>query len=392
MNKKKYLEDRKLLLDEAQKLIDEGKIEESQAKMKEIEALDNKWEEVKLANANMNALKDKTKVTSLEDVSLDNVGGKTVDNMSIADCEKTDVLSSEDYRNGFLKKLQGKELTKLENVAISTAAGSAGAVIPTETQNKIMEVIKQYAPLLEKINLLHVPGGVSIPVEDVVEDATKHAENATIEAAGDTITAVNLFGYEVTKLLHISKSVMKMSVSAFETWLSNNLGKSLARKISNSIIYGTGTGEAKGIDKITWNATNSVTVAKAAALSAQNVLDVVGLLPGGYDAGAEFIMSKKTLLTDFLPLQDKTKNDLVTKEGKNYFIQGYPVTLDERVTLHEAYLGDLYSGYYGNMPEEANVDGGFVRGSNNYEYLGACMFDGKPAIENAFVKIVKATV
>ena len=115
-------------------------------------------------------------------------------------------------------------------------------------------------------------------------------------------------------------------------------------------------------------------------------------MPGGYDAGAEFIMSKKTLLTDFLPLQDKTKNDLVTKEGKNYFIQGYPVTLDERVTLHEAYLGDLYSGYYGNMPEEANVDGGFVRGSNNYEYLGACMFDGKPAIENAFVKIVKATV
>ena len=38
-----------------------GKIEESQAKMKEVEALDNKWEEVKLANANMNALKDKTK-------------------------------------------------------------------------------------------------------------------------------------------------------------------------------------------------------------------------------------------------------------------------------------------------------------------------------------------
>lgn len=392
MNKEKYLLDRKALLNEAQKFIDEGKVAESQEKMKEIEALDNKWEEVKLANANMNALKDKTKVTNLEDVSLGNVGGKTMDILNITDHEKKDVISTEEYRNGFLKKLQGKELTKLENVAISTSAGSAGAVIPTETQNKIMEVVKQYAPLLEKINLLHVPGGVSIPVEDVVDEATKHAENATIEAAGDTLKVVDLFGYEVTKLLHISKSVMKMSVSAFETWLSNNLGKSLARKISNSIIYGTGSGEAKGIDKITWNATNSVTVAKTVALSAQNVLDVIGLLPGGYDEGAEFIMSKKTLLTDFLPLQDKTKNDLVTKEGKNYFIQGYPVTLDERVTLHEAILGDLYSGYYGNMPEEANVDGGFVRASNNYEYLGACMFDGKPAIEEAFVKIVKAIV
>lgn len=299
---------------------------------------------------------------------------------------------SKEYRSAFLNNLRGVELNENEQRAFSTVAGSAGAVIPAETQNRIVEVVKQHAPLLEKIYLMQVPGGVSIPIEDVVNEAAKHAENASITASDDKLKYVDLFGYEVTKLLYISKSVMKMSVSAFETWLSNSLGKVLAAKISNSIIYGTGTGEAKGIDKITWGATNSITVAKAATLTAQNVLDVISLLPGGYDADAEFLMSKRTLITDFLPLQDKSKNDLVTKEGRNYFIQGYPVTLDERVTLHEAILGDLYAGYYGNMPEEANVDGGFVRASNNYEYLGACMFDGKPAIEEAFVKIVKGTV
>lgn len=300
-------------------------------------------------------------------------------------------IESPEYRSAFMNNLRGIELSAVEKRAFTTVSGSAGAVIPTSTQNKIIETVKQYAPLLEKINLLQVPGTVSIPVEDVVNEAAKHAENATITASNDTLKYVDLFGYEVTKLLYISKSVMKMSVSAFETWLSNNLGKSLARKITNSIVYGTGTGEAKGIDKITWTASNSVTVALATALSAQNVLDVIAMLPGGYDAGAEFIMSKKTLITDFLPLQDKSKNDLVTKEGKNYFIQGYPVTFDERITLHEAILGDLYNGYYGNMPEEATVDGGYVRASNNYEFIGACMFDGKPGIEEAFVKIIKAT-
>lgn len=299
-------------------------------------------------------------------------------------------IESKEYRSAYLNNLRGLELNEVEQRAFSTVAGSAAAVIPTETQNRIVEVVKQHAPLLNEIYLMNVPGGVSIPVEDVVDEATKHAENATITAAGDTLKYVDLFGYEVTKLLHISKSVMKMSVSAFETWLSTNLGKALAAKITKSIIYGSGTGEAKGIDKITWNATNSVTVALAGSLSAQNVLDVIGLLNGGFDANAKFLMSKKTLLTDFLPLMDKTKNNLVTQEGRNYFIQGYPVMLDERVTLHEAILGDFYTGYYGNMPEDANVDGGFVRASNNYEYLGACMFDGKPAIESAFVKIVKA--
>ena len=300
-------------------------------------------------------------------------------------------VESAEYRSAFLNHLRGIELTDVEQRAFTTATGSAAAVIPTTTQNAIIEVVKQQAPLLQEIYLMNVPGGVQIPVEDVVDAAAKHAENATITAAGDTLKYIDLFGYEVTKLLHISKSVMKMSVSAFETWLANNLGKSLASQITNSIIYGTGTSEATGVDKITWNATNSVTVAAASSLTAPNVLEVIGLLPGGYDANAKFLMSKKTLIQDFLPLQDKSKNDLVTQEGRNYFILGYPVMLDERVTLHEAYLGDFLAGYYGNMPEEANVDGGFVRASNNYEYLGATMFDGKPAIETAFVKIVKAT-
>ncbi|MGB4658041.1 MAG: phage major capsid protein [Mobilitalea sp.] len=303
---------------------------------------------------------------------------------------KDNVIETAEYRSAFLNNLRGIELNEVERRAFSTVTGSAGAVIPTSTQNKIVEVVKQQAPLLNEIYLMQVPGGVCIPVEDVVNEAVKHAENATITASDDTLKYVDLFGYEVTKLLYISKSVLKMSVSAFETWLVNSLGKTLAAKITKSIIYGTGTGEAKGIDKITWGATNSVTVTLAGLLTSKNVLDVISLLPGGYDANGKFLMSKKTLLTDFVPLQDQAKNNLVTMEGKNYFIQGYPVMLDERITLHEAILGDFYAGYYGNMPEDANVDGGFVRASNNYEYLGACMFDGKPAIEDAFVKIVKA--
>ena len=299
-------------------------------------------------------------------------------------------IESAEYRSAFLNQLRGIELTEIEQRAFTTVTGSAAAVIPTTTQNAIIEVVKQQAPLLLEIYLMSVPGGVQIPVEDVVDAATKHAENATITAAEDKLKYIDLFGYEVTKLLHISKSVMKMSVTAFETWLSTNLGKSIASQITNSMIYGTGTGEATGIDKITWNATNSITVAAASAMTAPNVLDLIALLPGGYDANAKFLMSKKTLIQDFLPLQDKSKNDLVTQEGRNYFILGYPVMLDERVTLHEAYLGDFLAGYYGNMPEEANVDGGFVRASNNYEYLGAAMFDGKPAIETAFCKIIKA--
>ncbi len=298
-------------------------------------------------------------------------------------------IESKEYRSAFLNKIRDIDLNEVESRAFTTVAGSAGAVIPTVTQNKVLEVIKQHAPLLAEINLLKVPGGVRVPVEDVVNAAVKHAENASITVANDKLTYVDLFGYEVVKLLQVSKSVTKMSIDAFEEWLANNLGKSLAAFIVNSIISGSGTGEAKGIDEITWGATNSVTVAKAANLTAANVTGLIALLPGGYDANAKFLMSKKTLFTDFMPLKDAAKHDLVTREGNNYFIYGYPVLLDERIALGEAILGDFQQ-YYGNMPEDINVTPGFDLDTNSYKFLGAAIFDGKPAIETAFVKLVKA--
>lgn len=308
--------------------------------------------------------------------------------------EFNNVLNAKEYRSGFLKRLQGKEINEIEQRALTTAEGSVGAVIPEITQNRIIEVVKQHAPLLTEIELMEVPGGVTIPVEDVVADAEKHVEGATITAStasDDKIKYISLFGYEVTKLLTISKSVKKMSINAFENWLINNLGRSLAAKITNQIINGTGEEEAKGIDKITWDEDNSITVALDESLTAKNVTDLISLLPGGYDAGAKFLMSKKTLFQDFMPLQDDSKNDLVKSESGKYYIKGYPVMLDDRITLHEAFLGNFFEGYKGNMPEQINVTSAFDLKTNSYEYLGAGMFDGKPALENAFVKLVKAT-
>lgn len=101
-------------------------------------------------------------------------------------------------------------------------------------------------------------------------------------------------------------------------------------------------------------------------------------------------MSKKTLLGDFRPLQDKGTDDLFVKENGKYYVEGYEVMLDDNVTEHEAFLGD-FKMYVGNLAEEVTVDTDKKLSTNSYEYLGCAMFDGKPAIGDAFVKIVKAT-
>lgn len=309
---------------------------------------------------------------------------------------QTYTVESPEYRTAWFKNLQRRSdfspnFTDAERRALTIVSGSAGDAVPTQTQNTILEKVKQYAPLLSKINLLKVPGMVQFAVENDIKDAAYHTENQTISSSADTLKKITLSAYEITKLVQISKSVAMMTVPAFETWLTDMLARKVADMITNTIINGTGSTQGTGIEKAaTWNqSTNSVEVANAEVLTNEDVLKLISLLPGGYDARAEFLMSKKTLFMDFMPLQDKNKNDVVTIQGNNYYVYGYPVMLDERVAEHEAYLGDFYT-MIGNMPEDITVTSAFDIDTNSYKFLGCAMFDCKPSMDNAFVKLEKA--
>ena len=300
-------------------------------------------------------------------------------------------VSSPEYRTAFFKKLRNIELSDIEKRAFSSGASSAGAVIPTNTANEIIKKLKQHAPLLGEITLLQVAGNVKFAIENAKADAAIHTENAAITAGTDTFTTVALGGYEIVKLVQVSDTVATMSIDAFERWLVDMIAEKIAEKIGAFLTNGTGTNEPAGVaSAATWGGTNSVTVTKAGSLTAANVQTLIGLLNGVYDSNAKFLMSKKTLFTDFMPLQDNSKNKIVTTEGKNYYVYGYPVMLEDNVTVHEAYLGD-FKKIVGNLSESIAVKSQFDIDTNSNKYLGVAMFDSKVADSEAFVKLAKAT-
>ena len=366
----------------------------------DLEALNN---EVDNLIAERGQLKQgaETRAALLRKIGTGAVGNPLPDMQLPGDPEQrseTYTIDSPEYRTAWIKSLRNNAyvgtvdpLTDAEQRAFTTVAGSAGAAIPTQTANTILEKVTQYAPLLSKINLLRVPGMVTFAVEDTVSAAAYHTENDTISASNDKLKSITLSAYEITKLIPISKSVKLMSIPAFETWLVDSLARSIADKISETILLGTGSTQGTGIDKAaTWDqSTNSVQIGSAASLTTADVLKLISLLPGGYDARAEFIMSKQTLFNDFMPLQDKSKNDIVVMSGGSYYIYGYPVQLDQRVKAHEAYLGDLYT-VIGNMPEDVTVTSAFDIDTNSYKFLGCAMFDCKPSMSDAIVKLEKA--
>ena len=99
-------------MNEAEGLINEGKIEEANAKMEEVKQLDNQWEEITKAQANLNALNNSTKITDITAQSLNVKGVKEVDTVNNETLNKSD--EKEMYLTAWAKDMMGQNLTQEE--------------------------------------------------------------------------------------------------------------------------------------------------------------------------------------------------------------------------------------------------------------------------------------
>lgn len=310
---------------------------------------------------------------------------------------KETVLATEEYRSAYLKNMQGKALNETEQRAYSTAATEGAEVVPTITANKIMAKVFVIAPVLAHMtNLFHVPGNLSFAIEGDNAAAAIHTENEAITPASDTLAAISLAAYEVTKALRLSRTVSAMSVSAFEGFIVQLLADNMAKKLESLVFIGAGGTEATGLIKAGAGAAgvytagaDQVTVATLTAVVEKDVLDFYGMV-GNY-ANVKSYMSKLTFLTYFYPLMNVGKNISVKFVNNQFYIMDAPVFFTNTLALGTAYMADMGQ-FVGNFADDINIrksmESGFL--NNSIDYLAVCAFDCKPIVgTGAFAKFVK---
>jgi HK97 family phage major capsid protein len=309
--------------------------------------------------------------------------------------ENSDVL----YRSAWLKTLQGKPLTDDEKRAYSTASGSGLPIIPETTANQIIKKMYEVAPILQRCKIFHVPGNFKFAIEGTNDEAALHTENAAITAASDSLGSVSLTGYEIVKLVKASRACSEMALSAFESYIVEVIAESVARRIEKYIFTGTGSNQpggvktaGKGKGGAYTDDTDQITVAKTVSLTEANVIALYGLLGDGYERNAVWCMNKATFFSDFFPLMNKSKNNVIEFANGKYYIMGAEVYFTGSLAAHEAYLGD-FSYIIGNYSQDITVVRSEHSGlaTNSIDYLGACVFDSKPVAGfGAFVHLAKA--
>ena len=316
MTREEYLNQRKALIDGAQALIDEGKIDEANAKQEEIKELDNKYEAIAKAQANLNALNNvKPPVNVLKNGVVDSTRNNNDD----------DIYNSDEYKRAFMNYVAKGEAipAQFRNANENTKTSDVGAMIPTTTMKKIIEKIEATGMILPLVTRTAYKGGVTIPTSNAKPVATwaLEGQGSDKQKKSTASTASIIFGYNKLRCaISTSLEVDTMAYPVFETTFVNNVVEAMVKALEEAIISGDGNGKPEGILKETAPTGQNIEIAADKGFTYQTLVDAEAALPLAYENGAVWFMTKKTFMS-FVGMVDNNGHPIARV---NYGIGGKP--------------------------------------------------------------------
>lgn len=285
-------------------------------------------------------------------------------------------VNTVEYRDAFLKNLQGKELSAEER----TALASAGAVIPTEMQNKIWDKLREN-PLIAEIDMLHIPGYVTLPRAKTINDANWVAMGTAATDSADVVDSVSLGAKKLIKTVEIEADIKAMAIPAFQDWLTNKLVEKMEAAICAAVLNGAGSATVP--QGVTATAAGATTATLAYTLAGLGT--IMSKLPSAYHRNAVWVMDATSFYTKILPLASDN-NGLLVMNGIEQRLLGHKVVLDENAS-GKVIFGDFRDGYAFNFGSDIQIaaDGSveFRKASTVYRSLALC--DGAVVQGEAFV-------
>lgn len=293
MNIKALEEKRNDLKTQMETLLDNAKAEERAMSSEEITKFDELENEIKNIDE---TIKREEKRSMLENKEI----------------KKEETIEERDI-NSFADHIR----SVIENRAeTNLAKGDNGAIIPKTIVNKIMSKVEDISPIYKLATKYNIAGTVNVPKEDETSDTITVAyatEFTELESHANKFTTIELTGYLYGALTKISKSLLRNNNFDLTNWVVNKMAKKIAKFIEGELINGT-EGKTSGIAR-SYDATNmKVELAKANAVTADELIDLQELVPDAYQADCIWVMNKATRKA-IRKLKDGQGNYLLEKDS-----------------------------------------------------------------------------
>lgn len=240
-----------------------------------------------------------------------------------------------------------------ENRTGEMAKSDNGAVIPTTIANRILDTVKQIAPLYNLATKFNVKGKLDFPVAKKAITTAYATEFTALTSSNVGFDKRTLDGFLVGALSKVSVSLINNSQFDIVSYVVNKVAESIALFLEKEIISGEGTTKMTGVlvDTLV-KAVDTV----GDTPTADEFIAIQVAVPQQYQAGAMWLVSNKTLLA-MRQMKDENgryflQNDLTN--GFGYTFLGKPVMVSDQMADTNVVYGD-FSGYFVNIHEGSSI-------------------------------------
>jgi len=284
MNREKYLEERKALLVEAESFLNESKLDEYNAKEVEVKELDEKYEALSKATANMNALKDAQPIKN-EEVKEIMIPAEVKNEDKKLKLFKNFGEQLSAIKNQTTTGVVDERLSKIQKefnnaTGMNTQVGSDGGfAIQTDFAGMMLETAAtsgNILPLVDRYNVSDNADSVRWVDIDETSVATSVFGGVQVywasEAGTVTATKPKLAEKEMklNKLMGVAYTTYELDAhSNFSSDLyTRAFEKAIQRELEATIIAGNGVGKPLGFQK----GGDTISIAKETGQAADTIV------------------------------------------------------------------------------------------------------------------------
>lgn len=207
-----------------------------------------------------------------------------------------------------------------------------GAIVPTSIANKIIKKVKDISPILSRATVYYMTGELKVPVygassgHDVKVAYSDDFTELTADAG--KFTSVDLKGYLVGALTLIGRKLKTNAMFNVTDFIVNYMAEEIAAFLEGELLNGT-TSKMEGA----LSTTNEKTTAAAAAITADELIDLQAKVKQAFQSDACWIMHPETF-TAVKKLKDGQSRYLLQDDFSGEFpyrLLGKPVFVSDNM-------------------------------------------------------------
>lgn len=206
--------------------------------------------------------------------------------------------ASDAYRDAFWKQMRDMERRNADvrNALQVGELSEGGYTVPDEFEHTLVQALEEENIMRGLVHVITTSSGDrKIPLVTSKGSASWVEEEAEIPESDDAFGQITLSAHKVGSMIRISEELLHDSAFDLAGYITNEFARRVGAAEEEAIISGNGTHKPTGLLHATLGAETGVTAAAAAAITADELIDLQHSLKSGYRRKAAYIMNDATV-------------------------------------------------------------------------------------------------